>query len=167
MGDAQRRATNRRYDAKRRQTQPWRKLYADTRWTQGRLAYLAEHPLCVRCAALGRVGAATVVDHIVPHRGDPSLFYDRANWAGLCAMHHDRDKQREEARGYTDMLDADGWPADTRHPANAHPGASVARRGPVPTTPPPLDSLQLLGSEPATPNRAQNREMKAGGRTHD
>lgn len=66
------------------------------KWRKAREAYLREHPLCVMCQADGHVTAATVVDHIVPHRGDQALFWRRSNWQSLCAMHHSRDKQREE-----------------------------------------------------------------------
>ncbi len=31
---------------------------------------------------------ATVVDHIIPHRGDQKLFWDENNWQGLCEHHH-------------------------------------------------------------------------------
>nr|WP_258536290.1 HNH endonuclease signature motif containing protein [Comamonas kerstersii] len=48
------------------------------------------------CAAEGRVTVATVVDHIVPHRGDQSLFWRRSNWQSLCSTHHSKDKQRDE-----------------------------------------------------------------------
>jgi len=50
--------------------------------------YLAEHPLCVECEKEGKVVPATNVDHIVPHRGDPVLFWAEGNWQGLCATHH-------------------------------------------------------------------------------
>lgn len=68
------------------------------KWQQARAQFLREHPLCVMCQAVGRVEAATVVDHITPHRGDQSLFWRRSNWQALCATHHSRDKQREEQR---------------------------------------------------------------------
>ena len=68
------------------------------KWQQARAQFLREHPLCVMCEAAGRVEAATVVDHITPHRGDQSLFWRRSNWQSLCATHHSRDKQREEQR---------------------------------------------------------------------
>lgn len=60
------------------------------RWQQRRKLYLDEHPLCVMCQAEGRVEAATVVDHRIPHRGDESLFWDEGNWQALCKLHHDR-----------------------------------------------------------------------------
>lgn len=66
------------------------------KWQQARALFLKANPLCIRCQAEGRVEAATVVDHITPHRGDQSLFWRRSNWQPLCATHHSRDKQREE-----------------------------------------------------------------------
>ena len=33
---------------------------------------------------------ATVVDHIVPHRGDHALFWDEQNWQPLCKSCHDK-----------------------------------------------------------------------------
>ena len=66
------------------------------RWQQYRLRFLQAHPLCAMCEAEGRVTAATVVDHIQPHRGDQTLFWDKSNHQALCATHHSRDKQREE-----------------------------------------------------------------------
>ena len=36
----------------------------------------------------GRYVLATDVDHIVPHRGDPVLFWDQSNWQALCHSHH-------------------------------------------------------------------------------
>jgi 5-methylcytosine-specific restriction protein A len=31
-----------------------------------------------------------VVDHIVPHRGDLTVFWDRSRWQALCASCHGR-----------------------------------------------------------------------------
>jgi 5-methylcytosine-specific restriction enzyme A len=64
-------------------------------WRRARAAYLARHPLCVLCKAAGRLQAATVVDHVVPHRNDPLLFWDEANWAALCKPCHDAKTARE------------------------------------------------------------------------
>jgi 5-methylcytosine-specific restriction protein A len=41
------------------------------------------------------VVAATVVDHVVPHRGDAALFWDEVNWAALCKRCHDAKTARE------------------------------------------------------------------------
>ncbi|WP_324290694.1 AAA family ATPase [Ancylobacter sp. SL191] len=42
---------------------------------------------------------ATVVDHIIPHRGDSKLFWSRSNWQALCVTHHSRSKQAAEKGG--------------------------------------------------------------------
>jgi 5-methylcytosine-specific restriction enzyme A len=49
----------------------------------------------VPCQAAGRLAAATVVDHIVPHRGDPVLFWDEGNWQSQCKPCHDAKTARE------------------------------------------------------------------------
>ena len=59
-------------------------------WRKARKQYLEEHPLCVECMKEGRYVKATVVDHVVPHRGDKVLFWDRSNWQALCKRCHDR-----------------------------------------------------------------------------
>lgn len=33
---------------------------------------------------------ASVVDHVIPHRGDKALFWDSDNWQPLCKPCHDR-----------------------------------------------------------------------------
>jgi 5-methylcytosine-specific restriction enzyme A len=65
------------------------------RWRRARAAYLVRHPLCVRCGAAGRIQPSTVADHVTPHRGDPALFWDEANWAALCKACHDAKTARE------------------------------------------------------------------------
>ncbi len=62
----------------------------DARWRRARKAFLRRHPLCAECMKEGKVTPATVVDHIVPHRGDPTLFWDIKNWQPLCKGCHDR-----------------------------------------------------------------------------
>lgn len=65
-------------------------LYSTARWKQLRGAHLAENPLCKIC---GRPG--NVVDHLQPHRGDPTIFYDSDNLITLCKAHHDEMTQLE------------------------------------------------------------------------
>ena len=50
--------------------------------------FLNRNPLCVECLKEGRTEPATVVDHIIPHRGDRELFWQKSNWQSLCAYHH-------------------------------------------------------------------------------
>ncbi|SMO99451.1 hypothetical protein SAMN06265173_1547 [Thalassovita litoralis] len=40
-----------------------------------------------------------VVDHIVPHRGDPGLFWDQSNLQSVSKAWHDSVKQSIEKRG--------------------------------------------------------------------
>ena len=65
-------------------------------WQKARKRYLEAHPLCVACLREGRYTKATDVDHIVPHRGDPALFWDGANWQALCKPCHDEKTLKEE-----------------------------------------------------------------------
>jgi len=65
-------------------------------WQKARVAYLAQHPLCVFCERDGRVTAAVVVDHVEAHHGDHEMFWEPDNWQPLCKWHHDSTKQREE-----------------------------------------------------------------------
>ena len=63
----------------------------NSRWQKARLTFLARHPLCAECERQGKVTAATVVDHVIPHKGDQVLFWDSENnWAALCASCHSR-----------------------------------------------------------------------------
>lgn len=82
------------------------------RWQKARKTFLSrpENVLCRMCEQQGRVTAATVVDHVVPHRGDQSLFWDMHNWQALCAPCHDIHKQREELGRKIVGCGPDGWP---------------------------------------------------------
>jgi 5-methylcytosine-specific restriction enzyme A len=57
---------------------------------------LRRHPICVECKRAGRVVVSTEVDHVVPHRGDPRLFWNADNLQGLCATHHGAKTKRGE-----------------------------------------------------------------------
>jgi len=58
------------------------------------LEWLAKNPIydLMRVATC----AATVVDHIVPHKGDPDLFWGEWNWQPLSKTYHDRKTGAEE-----------------------------------------------------------------------
>lgn len=66
-------------------------------WRRARLGHLAAHPLCVECECGGMIVAASVVDHVTPHRGDMALFWDPNNWQSLCKPCHDSWKQSQES----------------------------------------------------------------------
>lgn len=90
--------TRANYEARRRSRYEWRKWYGSQRWRRMAKAQLATHPLCCMCEAEGRVEAATVADHVTPHRGDWMLFWE-GELQSLCAHHHNSAKHSEEARG--------------------------------------------------------------------
>jgi len=67
------------------------------KWRKARELFLRAHPLCRYCEREGRVEAATIVDHIVPHQGDKELFWRESNWQSLCKPCHDSVKSKEES----------------------------------------------------------------------
>lgn len=87
----------------------------DTKWRKAREQYLTRNPLCVMCQQIGRTTAATVVDHIVPHKGDRALFWRRGNWQALCKSCHDKDKQAIDRGGMRSGCGVDGVPHDSNH----------------------------------------------------
>ena len=79
------------------------------RWRRARARFLGAHPLCAQCQREGRVTAATVVDHKVPHRADAALFWDESNWQPLCGRCHDRKTARQGRWGRpVDIFRLDG-----------------------------------------------------------
>ena len=67
----------------------------DARWRRYRKNYLAKHPLCADCGTL-----ATVIDHIVPHKGNRALFWDENNHQSLCESCHNRKTASEEMESW-------------------------------------------------------------------
>lgn len=68
----------------------------DSRWRKARAGYLRKHPLCRLHQMRGELEPATVVDHIIPHRGDKARFWDSNNWQPLCKRCHDRKTATED-----------------------------------------------------------------------
>ncbi len=62
----------------------------DAKWQAARKRFLQLHPLCAECKKNGRITPATVVDHVIPHRGNKPLFWDENNWQPLCKCCHDK-----------------------------------------------------------------------------
>ena len=94
-----------------------KRWYHSARWHRRRSSQLKQHPLCCYCQALGDVVAATVADHVIPHRGDAYLFWN-GQLQSLCPLHHSSSKQSEEIRGYGSERGLDGVPVDPLHPIN-------------------------------------------------
>jgi 5-methylcytosine-specific restriction endonuclease McrA len=65
-------------------------------WDAAAKAFLDDRPLCLGCEALGWTKPSTLVDHVVPHRGDMVVFWDRSRWQPSCRWHHDVVKKRLE-----------------------------------------------------------------------
>jgi 5-methylcytosine-specific restriction enzyme A len=76
---------------------PFKKLY-NSRWRKRRKQFLQEHPLCESCKKRDVINAATVVDHVIPHKGDERLFWDENNWQALCKSCHDKKTAKEDGR---------------------------------------------------------------------
>jgi 5-methylcytosine-specific restriction protein A len=86
-------------------------------WEKARKLFLAEHPLCRPFAERGRVAEAHEVDHVIPHRGDQDLFWDRANCQPICVDCHLAKSKAEQGAG--DRLAGD----DIVHPPGLQPSA--------------------------------------------
>jgi 5-methylcytosine-specific restriction endonuclease McrA len=63
-----------------------------SKWQIERVAYLKANPKCRRCGS-----PATIVDHIIPHKGDRKIFWNRGNWQPLCVSCHSGWKQHQES----------------------------------------------------------------------
>ena len=87
----------------------------DHQWRKARAAFLMENPFCRMHEERGAMVLATVVDHIVPHRGDHELFWDQSNWQPLCDHCHNSHKQRHERNDYQHGSSLDGTPTDPNH----------------------------------------------------
>ena len=86
--------------APRRESAQWHNWYYLDIWTgQLRPEQLMRQPFCCACLAMDPPvrTRATVVDHIVPHRGDWGLFIDPANHQSLCKRCHNRKTALEMA----------------------------------------------------------------------
>ena len=81
---------------KRGECESWHRLYSLPGWARLRTDQLTREPWCAECTRAGRKRTrATVVDHIVPHRGDLRLFADPGNLQSLCKRCHDRKTLQE------------------------------------------------------------------------
>lgn len=69
----------------------------NNKWQAKRKRFLIQHPLCEDCKRKGKITKATVVDHIIPHRGDKKLMWDENNWQSLCKPCHDKKTGSEDS----------------------------------------------------------------------
>jgi 5-methylcytosine-specific restriction protein A len=68
------------------------------RWDRASAGFKLKHPLCAGCEAIGRVVPTVVTDHVEPHKGDQSKFWNARAWQPACRWHHDVIKQILERR---------------------------------------------------------------------
>lgn len=66
------------------------------RWRKARHLFLMANPLCRMHQERGELVAATIVDHVIPHKGDVSAFWQRSNWQSLCKPCHDTKTATED-----------------------------------------------------------------------
>lgn len=90
-----------------RRGSPTQRGYGE-RWTKTSIAFRKKHPLCGECQHQGITRPCDLVDHKIPARARPDLFWTRENWWGLCTDCHNGMKMRmeryAESRGLVDKL---------------------------------------------------------------
>ena len=64
---------------------------SNRRFRSLRHSFLVRHPVCAMC----RTEPGTVLDHVIPHRGIPTLFWSQHNWQALCIRCHGIKTARE------------------------------------------------------------------------
>jgi len=65
-----------------------KRFYDRVAWKKARALQLQLEPLCRKCRTIGKLTAASVVDHIIPREaGGPD--YDQENLQSLCKPCHD------------------------------------------------------------------------------
>jgi len=67
-----------------------RKWYRLARWLALRDLMLQVDPFCRQCLREGRKVLTAEIDHIVPHEGVASRFWDAGNLQGLCKSCHSK-----------------------------------------------------------------------------
>lgn len=90
-------------------------IYNSKEWKALRDDHLAKNPLCKYCNDFGRVVAASVVNHIEPHRGDKALAFDPANLESACETCHNVHSDAQDKGKTMAGCDADGMPIDPNH----------------------------------------------------
>lgn len=66
------------------------------RWQVARKKFLAENPWCAECKRNSKHVPANQVDHIIPHKGNQKLFWDKSNWQSMCSSCHSQKTASED-----------------------------------------------------------------------
>jgi len=91
-------------DKVRSRAQPWRAWYSSAKGRRLRLEVLRRDEWTCQQTGVLLIGKhpapnSPVVDHKVPHRGDPALFFDAENCQAVSKAWHDSEKQKQERAG--------------------------------------------------------------------
>lgn len=85
-----------------------------TAWDKLRLQKLADQPLCEPCKRVGRVTAATAVDHIKPKAKGGTDDWD--NLQSICESCHKAKTSRDQGHKPRREIGPDGEPLDPSDP---------------------------------------------------
>jgi hypothetical protein len=99
-------------------TPEWRKMIKE---------FIAQNPSCIGCAAIGKRTPATIMDHIIPHKGDRSKFFS-GPFQPLCSWCHGATKRMLER-----AFEVGEVKAEDLHMASAA-AVKLSRRRPRPST---------------------------------
>jgi hypothetical protein len=79
-------------------------------WDRASRLFRLHHPICKGCEAVGLVTPSEVTDHVEPHKGDQTKFWNRDMWQSACCWHHDIIKQKLEVMwSKGEIVTADLW----------------------------------------------------------
>jgi 5-methylcytosine-specific restriction protein A len=67
----------------------------DSKWDKASKTFVKNHPICMICG----IRPSAVTDHIVPHKGDMKLFWNKSNWQAACEHCHNAKTAGEGAFG--------------------------------------------------------------------
>jgi len=85
---------------RRGKSSKYHSLYESLRWRKESKEFLKKYPTCFVCGK-----PAKITDHIIPHRGDVTLFYDSNNWQPMCWSCHSRKTLKENDNFHTQKGD--------------------------------------------------------------
>jgi hypothetical protein len=101
--------------------------YDTPKWRNMIKAFIVQHPWCIGCAAIGKQTPATIMDHVVPHKGDRSKFF-AGPFQPLCSWCHGSTKRTLER-----MLEVEECKPEDLH-MSSEMAMALSRRRPHPNT---------------------------------
>lgn len=74
----------------------------DNRWLRASKEFI-KGKVCVTCEKNGIAKMAECTDHIIPHKGNMELFWDKNNWQPLC-LNCNSEKATKEEGGFGNKM---------------------------------------------------------------